>query len=566
MDNFDALDDHPSLSASLEDFEHNDRSPTFGMPSQHSGFKSEESEPEGDSTSEGPWSPPAWRRQVADAGWYRHQPHAQDNRHLKPSISPSRSRHTSPQYQNAQEEEGDTILPANIPLPRGSMSPIKEQSPSPEAVQASRDHTEEHEQSQHPVDAHPRSNNYIRFAVRAEVQQRTEPIESALTWIHTLVNNATRSKATFSSYITIVLIAIAAFRFLTHTPLPTPVPDLVKVAGLARSFEPLIFYSEHGVKQIGDLQETGVAVWDLGESVRFVNMTSAPIIVQELDNLSENLKSLASELSRFFTNVDGDIDGILIVMEWAQRELSTLDSMPASSLSTAFMNIHALLSKIGFLENQSTGLPTSLGSLFTSLFGSTHAQRTQQTLHRTFNEFLSVLEESINNELTHSVALFALFESIDRQFLNIQRSVVRETDTQDQLQSEFLSSLWVRLTGPNASQMRKYEKNKTLLASVRAKTTQNKSLLVDHNGRLVALKGNLESLRRKLVSPLVRRGEGSTVGVEDQIRGLEGTYEQLRRVREKQKERVMEVLYGAGRSTRTTLSKDDRGMEIEGNV
>ena len=159
MDNFDALDDHPSISASLEDFEHNDRSPTFGMPSQHSGFKSEESEPEGDSTSEGPWSPPAWRRQVADAGWYRHQPHAQDNRHLKSSISPSRSRHTSPQYQSAKEEEGDTILPANIPLPRGSMSPVKEQSPSPEAVQASRDHIEEHEQSQQPVDAHPRSNN-----------------------------------------------------------------------------------------------------------------------------------------------------------------------------------------------------------------------------------------------------------------------------------------------------------------------------------------------------------------------------------------------------------------------
>ncbi|KAI4221263.1 MAG: hypothetical protein L6R36_007025 [Xanthoria steineri] len=563
MDNLDTFDDHPSLSASLEDFEPNDRSPNFGMPSQQSGFKSEESEPEGDSNSEGPWSPPAWRKQVADAGWYRHQPYAQENHHLKPSISPSRSRRTSPPCRSAKDEEGDTILPANIPLPRGSISPIKGQSPSPEGAQASRDHTEEHEQ---PVIAHPSSNNYIRFAVRAEVQQRTEPIESALTWVRTLVSNATRSKASLSSYITIVLIAFAALRFLTHTPPPTPVPDLVKVAGLARSFEPLIFYSEHGVKQIGDLQETGVAVWDLGESVRFVNMTSAPIIVQELDNLSENLKNLASELSKFFTNVDGDIDGILIVMEWAQRELSALDSLPASSLSTAFTNIHTLLSKVGFLEDQSTGRPTSLGSLFTSLFGTTHAQRTQQTLHRTFNEFLSVLEESINNELTHSVALFALFESIDRQFLNIQRSVVRETDTQDQLQSEFLSSLWVRLTGPNASQMRKYEKNKALLASVRAKTTQNKSLLVDHNGRLVALKGNLESLRRKLVSPLVRRGEGSTVGVEDQIRGLEGTYDQLRRVRERQKERVMEVLYGVGRSTRTTLTNDGRGMEIEGNA
>ncbi|KAL8694388.1 MAG: hypothetical protein Q9218_000954 [Villophora microphyllina] len=565
MDNLDAFDDHPSLSASLEDFEHHDRSPTFGLPSQHSGFKSEDSEPEGDSVSEGPWSPPAWRRQTAEAGWYRHQPYTQDSRHLKPSVSPSRSRTTSPPFQSIREDEGETILPASIPLPKGSMSPVKEQSPSPEAARDVAGSSEGREQSEQPVLQAVNHNNYIRFAVRAEVQQRTEPIESALSGIRSLFDSATNSKKSFSSTLITILLAVVAFRFLTHTPQPPPVPDLVKVAGLARSFEPLIVYSENGVKHIGDLQETSVAVWDLGESVRFVNMTSAPIIVQELDNLSENLRSLASELSRFFTHVEGDIDGILIVMDWAQRELSALDNMPTSSLSTAFTNIHTLLSKVGVLENQSTGLPTSLGKVFTGLFGTTKAQRTQQTLHRTFNEFLGILEESINNELTHSTALFALFESIDRQFLNIQRSVVRETDTQEQQQFEFLSSLWVRLMGANASQMRKYEKNKALLASVRAKTTLNKSLLVDHNGKLIALKGNLESLRRKLVSPLIQGGSESTVGVEAQIKGLESTYEQMKRVREKQKERSMEVLYGAGRP-RVSLIKEERGKEIEGTA
>jgi len=89
----------------------------------------------------------------------------------------------------------------------------------------------------------------------------------------------------------------------------SPVPDLVKVAGLARSFEPLIYYSENGVAQVGDLQATSVAVWDLGESVRSSNMTSAAIIVKELDELSDSLKTLAIELTKFFANVDGDIDG-----------------------------------------------------------------------------------------------------------------------------------------------------------------------------------------------------------------------------------------------------------------
>lgn len=98
-------------------------------------------------------------------------------------------------------------------------------------------------------------------------------------------------------------------RSLFQPAVNTPVPDLVKVAGLARSFEPLIYYSENGVAQVGDLQATSVAVWDLGESVRGSNMTSADIIVKALDELSDSLKTLAVELTKFFANVDGDIDG-----------------------------------------------------------------------------------------------------------------------------------------------------------------------------------------------------------------------------------------------------------------
>jgi len=381
--------------------------------------------------------------------------------------------------------------------------------------------------------------------VRAEVQQRTEPIEAALQLMRQYLNQTSKSWSSISSTVMVLILAYTLLSMLTQTPLQQPVPDLVKVAGLARSFEPLIFYSENGIRQIGNLQETGVAVWDLGESVRYANMTSAPLIVSALDSLSESLKTLSIEMTKFFANVDGDIDGILIVMDWAKRELSALSSYQSSSSSAAFTNVHDLLSYVGLLQYSSTGLPTPFGRVFTAVFGITHNQRTSQTLHRTFNEFLGVLEESINAELTYSTALFALFESIDRQFLNLQRTVIRESDTQERLETEFLSSLWTRIVGADSAMLKKYGKNKQLLASVRLRTTQNKSLLVEHNGKLVALKGNLENLRRKLISPLVRRSDGSTIGVAEQIRGLEGTYDHLSRVREQQQGRMLEVLYGA---------------------
>jgi hypothetical protein len=412
--------------------------------------------------------------------------------------------------------------------------------------------------------------------VRAEVQHR-EPIAAMFGYLRSKFERMTSSKSNTTLSVVIILISVAFMRALVLPGLPQSIPDLVKLSGFARSFEPLIYYSENGVQQIGTLQETGVAVWDLSESVRGTNMTSAPIIVHQLDELSDSLKSLSLELTRFFANVDSDIDSILIVMDWAKRELETLSAQPPSSLPTiVFDNMHNMLSRLGALERPvaegpATSTTTPLGHLVMAILGPTSAQRTRSTLTRTFTEFLSVLEESINSELSHSTALFALFESIDRQFLNLQRTVVRESDAQERAEGEMLSSLWTRVLGPDALAVRKYEKNKKLLANVRSRTVANKHLLVDHRGRLLTLKVNLETLRRKLVSPLVRRNDsvsfvGSVDGgsgngnsaagrmlgpveavIDGQIRGLEGTYDYLRSVRERQKAKLMEMVYGAGR-------------------
>ena len=447
----------------------------------------------------------------------------------------------------------------------------------------------------------PSCREDIRFAVRAEVQHR-EPFVAFFGYLRSKFDFITSSKATTILSGVVLFLSIAIMRALFLPSVPQSIPDLVKLSGFARSFEPLIHYSENGVQHIGALQETGVAVWDLSESVRGTNMTSAPIIVGQLDELSDSLKSLSLELTRFFANVDSDVDSILIVMDWAKRELEALSSQPPSSLPTiVFDNVHDLLAQLGTLEqvaepsssgdeggaSELTTAPTTFGNIVTTIFGQTAAQRTRTALTRTFTEFLSVLEESINSELTHSTALFALFESIDRQFLNLQRTVVRESDAQERAEGEMLSSLWTRVLGPNAAVVRKYEKNKRLLASVRSRTVANKHLLMDHRGRLLTLKVNLETLRRKLVSPLVRRndsvsfvgaldaGHGRSNGrllgpveavIEGQIRGLEGSYDYLRTVRDKQKAKLMEMVYGSGRKLPSTLLPEasDEDETIEG--
>lgn len=413
--------------------------------------------------------------------------------------------------------------------------------------------------------------------MRAEVQHR-EPFVAFFSYLRSKFDKITSSKSNAILSVIVAFISIAFMRALFLPSVPEAIPDLVKLSGFARSFEPLIYYSENGAHQITALQETGVAVWDLGESVRGTNMTSAPIIVRQLDELSESLKSLSLELARFFSDVEGDIDSILLAMDWAKRELEALSSQPPSTLpSVVFDNLHGIFARLGALERLSatsgegsstelTSTPTTFGNFVTAVFGQTSAQRTRTTLTRTFTEMLSVLEEAINNELTHSTALFALFEAIDRQFLNLQRTVVRESDVQEREEGEMLESLWTRLVGANAAAVRKYEKNKRLLANVRSRTVTNKHLLVDHRGRLLTLKVNLETLRRKLVSPLVRRNDsvsftgmesssrsnGRMLGhveaaIDGQIRGLEGSYDYLKSVRDKQKAKTLEFYYGFGR-------------------
>ncbi len=242
-------------------------------------------------------------------------------------------------------------------------------------------------------------------------------------------------------------------------------------------------------------------------------------------------------------------------MNWSQRELGRLQQVPSPSspslflvkpLSVAYDNVYNLLAYVGLLENAATGSPTAVGAVTTTIFGMSGPQRTRATLYRTFHELLLVLEDAVATELQQSLRLFALFEAIDRQFINLGSIAAREASLQDERYADLLSGLWTRIMGPSAVATQKYHRNSELLRDVRQKTLQNKGVLVDHNRRLLALKTSLESLRRKLVSPLVRSINSSTLTLEEQIRGLEEVGEYMANVRSQQKDKMRSALFGTG--------------------
>ncbi|PSN73532.1 hypothetical protein BS50DRAFT_483197 [Corynespora cassiicola Philippines] len=540
--------DIPSLSASLEAFdpERSVHSAYSARSNMHSSARwsaqdGEESEPESD----GPWAPPAWQK--SNNHWYRKSLLSESTLRSSPSKSPGTSAFD---YRSDRD-----ITPSRIPLPesprkqtpRTSPDPLPayERSSPPENIASRLQSPSEEPRSSGVADSMALSHHeeqpgnmdgFVRFAIRGETLFRTAPIEESISSVANGFQMFTRSRANL-----VCTVVAIVFSWVLIQPWSTSlIPDVANVASMAKQFEPLMYASENVIPRSRELAEASIAVQDLGESVRATNMSASTVIIDQLDDLGDSLKVLSEKITSFFTHVDGDMDSILITMEWAKRELQSIHGPKVGMIDTVMGNIHGGLNKIGVLERN--GEPTALGSFVNDVMGHTTQQRSKATLQRTFDYLLSTLEENISSELQRADVLFQLFESVDRQFHNLHRSVAKEEDSLATKKDEFLASMW-RKTINNKMKIKKYERNLKLLKEVRASTLTNKSELKSHIQIIHSVKDQLDKARKNLISPLIRRAQSNSFGLEQQLNDLSGTYGFLKGLRETQKHKVLQQLW-----------------------
>ncbi|KAF2021032.1 hypothetical protein BU24DRAFT_416703 [Aaosphaeria arxii CBS 175.79] len=552
--------DIPSLSASAMSAFDPERS-THSAYSGRSGMQSSSrwslQEPEeSDQESDGPWRPPAWQKS-SNNNWYRKSLLGDSVMRSSPSRSPS------------YYERGDRdVTPSRIPLPDSPLKHTPRTSPEPEHLftpeniasrmqspsaepdmdgEVPHGEGEEAALSLHDEGA-ANPDGFIRFAVRGETLFRTAPIEDSISVCAHFVHAFSNSPMSIISTLFMIALAWVLVQPWTSTGL---VPDVANVAGFVKQLSPLLYASENVIPRSRELAEASIAVQDLGESVRATNMSASTTIIDQLDDLGDNLKVLSEQMTSFFTNVDGDVDSILITMEWAKRELKSIQGPKTGLIDTVIGNIHGALGKAGLLEHD--GQPTAIGRTFSDVLGQTSQQRSKATLQRTFDYLLSTLEENITNELARADVLFTLFESVDRQFQNLHRSVAKEEDSVATKKDEFLASMWRSSIG-NQLKLKKYEKNLKLLKTVRASTLTNKSELKSHIQIIHSVKEQLDKARRNLVSPLIRRAQSNSFGLEQQLADLSGTYGFLKGVREEQKQKVLRQLWREAPKRRVTIS------------
>ena len=146
------------------------------------------------------------------------------------------------------------------------------------------------------------------FRIRIDSMQYNDAGLALLDWFRVRWNKLFHSwSSTGFTLLTIFVTWIALSNLFTPPP-PQAGPDLVGVAGVAKSMDALITYSERGREHISELDATSTAVTDLAESVRYTQMDSAQQMFSAMGELGSSLDKLSVELRTFHTEVSGGVD------------------------------------------------------------------------------------------------------------------------------------------------------------------------------------------------------------------------------------------------------------------
>lgn len=200
------------------------------------------------------------------------------------------------------------------------------------------------------------------------------------------------------------------------------------------------------------------------------------------------------------------------------------------------------MSKIGLLGSNEK--PTAVGSVLSSLIGSTSQQRAKATLQRSFDFVLSTLEENLQNELHRADSLFQLFDKVDLQFQNLHRTVAREEDTVAAQKDDYLASIWINNVS-NKLRLKKYEKNLRLLKTLRSSAMSNKSELKKNIQIIRAVQEQLVMARKSLISPVIRGAQSDAYSIEQQLEDVVATHDFLQGIRDTQKHKFTQQLFAA---------------------
>ncbi|CUS12068.1 unnamed protein product [Tuber aestivum] len=295
--------------------------------------------------------------------------------------------------------------------------------------------------------------------------------------------------------------------------------DFPRLINLQASFEDILENSAGGSSMALDLKNSEVAVRDLSMLVRVSKLVNRDELSEKLDDFVQSAKQTSRSLTRFGSRVNGVVDSLLAMDEFAIRSLENADSPP--SIVSAVSKI--ILAPLYFIVPH-------------------NPQKTESSILKAFLQASATMDTSIQRLILEAELVLRDLDDLENRLSTIQDMASREDSLIEEKHQEALAELW-SILGGNRRKLANFASHRNLLANIatyrsRALAHVSASLI-----RLQQMQSDLEDLRDRVAQPAMLRDaqvEGDVIGeipLEVHVESIRKGVERLNRGRERLKGR-----------------------------
>lgn len=302
---------------------------------------------------------------------------------------------------------------------------------------------------------------------------------------------------------------------------PTSQTDFPRLINLQASFEDILENSAGGNSMALDLKNSEAAVRDLSMLVRVSRLVNRDELSERLDDFVQTAKQASRGLTRFGSKVNGVVDSLLAMDEFAIRSLEGVQLPDPHPITSAVSRI--VLAPLHLIISRDP-------------------QKTESSILKTFLQASATMDTSIQRLILEAELVLRDLDDLENRLSTIQEMASREDSVIQEKHQEVLAELWSFLGG-NRRKLANFSSHRSLLANIatyrsRALAHVSASLI-----RLQQMQSDLEDLRDRVAQPVMLRdaqGEGEAAGgilleipLEVHVESIRKGIERLNRGRER---------------------------------
>lgn len=271
------------------------------------------------------------------------------------------------------------------------------------------------------------------------------------------------------------------------------------LVNLQGSFSTVLENSAGGSVMALDIKNSEMAVRDLNALVKASGLTCKENLSSRLDGFVGAAKSTSRSLTRFSSRVNGVVDNLLAMDEYAIRALEDAAKTIGTKRSTG---------------RKSNGIVIDVIDVLLSPFSSgVQIAGPHQKILTTFIQASAMMDTSIRRLILEAESTLRSLEDLELRLDTINGIAAQESSIITSNEQEVLANIWT-LLGGNRLKLANFKNHKALLDGIKNYQKEATARIGTSLLMLNTIQGNLDDLRERVVAPGLAEEE-IAAGLED---------------------------------------------------